>query len=201
MPMQQLSQLHQLPQLDPQVLTTPDGLTTTIFERDHLTSISAQRRTGAMTVTVDGRTIIEDSRSLGEAIRRMATSTRQERNGPTFRVDGETIPDPAILAIGMAIGAGLCALIGFPLVGWLARWTGRRTWRMAVESASATPPRLDRLEQAVESIAIEVERAAEAQRFSARLLSERLPDVTAALPVRSPVETRGMSGGRVPTPH
>jgi len=36
--------------------------------------------------------------------------------------------------------------------------------------------RLDRIEQAVEAVAVEMERVSEAQRFSARLLSERLPD-------------------------
>jgi hypothetical protein len=35
--------------------------------------------------------------------------------------------------------------------------------------------RLDRIEQAVDAIAIEVERMAESQRFTARLLAERLP--------------------------
>jgi hypothetical protein len=43
--------------------------------------------------------------------------------------------------------------------------------------------RLDRIEQAVESIAVEVERVSEAQRFSARLLSERREPVPAQLPV------------------
>jgi hypothetical protein len=37
-------------------------------------------------------------------------------------------------------------------------------------------PRLERIEQAVESVAVEMERVSEAQRFSARLLSERLPE-------------------------
>jgi hypothetical protein len=36
--------------------------------------------------------------------------------------------------------------------------------------------RFTRLEEAVDSIAIEVERIAEAQRFSAKLMSERLPN-------------------------
>ena len=35
--------------------------------------------------------------------------------------------------------------------------------------------RLDRIEQAVDAIAVEVERMAESQRFTARLLAERLP--------------------------
>lgn len=53
-------------------------------------------------------------------------------------------------------------------------------------------PRVDesrfaRLEQAVDSIAIEVERIAEAQRFSVKLMSERLPDrLPASVPERQP---------------
>lgn len=43
--------------------------------------------------------------------------------------------------------------------------------------------RFARLEDAVDSIAIEVERIAEAQRFTAKLMSERLPD---RLPQRTP---------------
>jgi hypothetical protein len=41
--------------------------------------------------------------------------------------------------------------------------------------------RLERIEQAVDAIAVEVERMSESQRFTARLLSERLPD-SGALP-------------------
>jgi hypothetical protein len=46
--------------------------------------------------------------------------------------------------------------------------------------ASAAPPvqqqRLERIEQAVDAIALEVERISEAQRFSAKLLAERGKD-------------------------
>ena len=41
--------------------------------------------------------------------------------------------------------------------------------------------RLERIEQAVDAIAVEVERMAESQRFTTRLLSERLPQ-SEALP-------------------
>lgn len=44
-------------------------------------------------------------------------------------------------------------------------------------------PRLQRLEEAVDSIAVEVERIGEAQRFATKLLSERRAD---PLPVRAP---------------
>lgn len=43
--------------------------------------------------------------------------------------------------------------------------------------------RLDRIEQAIETIAVEVERISEGQRFTTRLLSER--GEPAAVPVRS----------------
>jgi hypothetical protein len=56
-------------------------------------------------------------------------------------------------------------------------WTRPRS---RAESAPAIAPvddsRFARLEEAVDSIAIEVERIAEAQRFTAKLMSERLPN-------------------------
>jgi hypothetical protein len=53
--------------------------------------------------------------------------------------------------------------------------------------------RLDRLEQAVDSIAVEVERVGEGQRFATKLLSER-----SALPSPDPLRR---AEGRVITPH
>lgn len=53
-------------------------------------------------------------------------------------------------------------------------------WRRIYRSAPAQPPqiddsRLERLEAAVDVIAIEVERISESQRFAVGLLSDRLP--------------------------
>jgi hypothetical protein len=85
---------------------------------------------------------------------------------------------PDFFRLGVA-GAVLCALLA--IVWTVARATGRR--------AAAAPPapdldaRLQRIEQAVESIAVEVERVSEAQRFSARLLAERGPSDAAAVRV------------------
>lgn len=42
-------------------------------------------------------------------------------------------------------------------------------------SVATTEARLERIEQAVDAIAIEVERIAEGQRFTTKLLSERTP--------------------------
>src|SRR5438105_3174778 len=53
---------------------------------------------------------------------------------------------------------------------------GRRVDRKAAPLDQEVVRRLDRIEQAIETMAVEVERVSEAQRYSARLLTERLPD-------------------------
>jgi hypothetical protein len=77
--------------------------------------------------------------------------------------------------------AGIGAfLLMFPLVLALARriWVrgGQRTQPLVDFESS---PRLARLEQAVEAIAVEVERIGEGQRFATKLLSERIADPVA----------------------
>jgi hypothetical protein len=84
------------------------------------------------------------------------------------------------------------SVVAFVGIGFGAQFL----WRLGsrVSPRRGTPPRMDeqrlqRLEQAIDAIAIEVERISEAQRFSAALLAERLPvrgtdlaDATRALP-------------------
>lgn len=79
-------------------------------------------------------------------------------------------------------------LLLFPLVLVLARrlWV-RGSRREAVDLENS--PRLQRIEQAVESIAVEVERIGEAQRFTTKLLADRQGDAAArmqAVPRREP---------------
>ena len=71
----------------------------------------------------------------------------------------------------------------------------RLLWKRGSRKITVPPPapdsteRLERIEQAVDAIAIEVERVSEGQRFVTRLLSERAPAIGAAPaePVRVPV--------------
>ncbi len=80
----------------------------------------------------------------------------------------------------MAISTG-----GFVLLLPFAIVLARRLWvrggprHVDLENS----PRLQRIEQAVESIALEVERIGEAQRFTTKLLAERQPDAVARMPV------------------
>jgi regulator of sirC expression with transglutaminase-like and TPR domain len=65
----------------------------------------------------------------------------------------------------------------------------RRKSKPETTSVDGLSVRLERMEQTIDSIAIEMERVSEAQRFTAKLLAER----SDGSPVRPP--------GRVITPH
>ena len=73
---------------------------------------------------------------------------------------------------------------GFILMLPLVLVLARRLWVRSVPRASLDPeesPRLQRIEQAIESIALEVERIGEAQRFTTKLLADRQPDAVARM--------------------
>lgn len=79
-------------------------------------------------------------------------------------VDGVMIPIIALLIVPVTA-------IGFPLA---------RAYSKRMEQGGSAPripvdvsARLERMEQAIDSIAVEVERISEGQRFTTKLLSER----------------------------
>jgi Spy/CpxP family protein refolding chaperone len=88
------------------------------------------------------------------------------------------------------------ALLLAPLMLSIARLTWRRGSRAYVAPSSSPDlsPRLERIEQAVDAIAIEVERVSEGQRFVTRLLSERPPELAPA--AREPARVEIGEGGR-----
>jgi ABC-type transport system involved in cytochrome bd biosynthesis fused ATPase/permease subunit len=97
--------------------------------------------------------------------------------------------------------AGLVALVVGAVAAWLgAQFGARRAAREAADLAvqgmgAAVDRRFELLQHAVESMAVEVERISEAQRFAARLLTERPPRVEAPTLAASRTELR------IPTPH
>jgi len=71
--------------------------------------------------------------------------------------------------------------IGIPLVrGIVRRWDRKAT---APELPLDTAARLDRIEQAIDAMSIQVERIAEGQRFVTRIMSDRAGE-RVALPLR-----------------
>lgn len=100
-----------------------------------------------------------------------------ERIGPTGRLTFQMPPDYSSrrgpdpdAVVGMSFA--LAIAVAFPLAIAYARriWRGKPS---ANAPADSVAPRLDRLEQAVDAIAIEIERVAEGQRFVTRVLAER----------------------------
>ena len=90
-------------------------------------------------------------------------------------------PGEAIVALVSIVMTGL---ILYPLVRALARRVEGSTSRKAPEVSPGNDPRLERMEQAIEAIAVEIERISEAQRFTTKLLAER--NVQSALPGDAP---------------
>ena len=71
---------------------------------------------------------------------------------------------------------GALASLAFAINAITRAWVARGRDEIRLANATATPladARLARLEQAVDAIALEVERISEAQRFTAKLLGEQ----------------------------
>ena len=104
-----------------------------------------------------------------------------------------------VLMFAQVMTVIVASTAGFVAIGLGARML----WRAGSRLKSRTLPpaddtRLERLEAAVDAIAIEVERISESQRFTVSLLNDRLP----ARPVDRVAELPGPGGmKRVNTPH
>lgn len=84
------------------------------------------------------------------------------------------IPDNAVPIVGIVFGTIMIMVIMTPIIRAVIRAVERRH----TPPATPAPPadlgaRLDRIEQTVESIAVEIERVAEGQRFLTRVQTEQ----------------------------
>ena len=80
--------------------------------------------------------------------------------------------DPILIPIIFVTSIPIIA-IGVPIARAWARQLDRKPLSSGVTPEVAA--RLERMEQAIDSIAIEVERISEGQRFTTKLLSDRVP--------------------------
>lgn len=91
-------------------------------------------------------------------------------------------PDPNLIVhevFSWVIPGLVIMVLGLPIVRLITRWLEPKP--VPPRELSAINERLERIEAAVDTIALEIERISEAQRFSARLQSEqmaRLPGAT-----------------------
>lgn len=186
-----------------QVVTSPERTTTTIVDNGRVVTVTTQAGGGLPVVTLNGHET-RDPRVLTSAIERVATAASRQpprviREASTVRVNGRALSQKELVAASAAAG-GAATFVALVLLYATGRLLLRLVRRRPVPNAPAAPlpnvaPRIERIEQAIEGIALEVERVAEAQRYSAKLLTERLPDAQASTARRAPAPER------VATPH
>jgi hypothetical protein len=91
------------------------------------------------------------------------------------------------------LGLGVTIFVLAPLAMAVLQRAIRRNRAPAIPAtAPDTANRLERIEQAVDAIALEMERVSEGQRFLTRILGESVPALGAGVrePIRVPTETR-----------
>jgi hypothetical protein len=65
-------------------------------------------------------------------------------------------------------------VVGYPLARAFARWLDRRGSATAL--SASVQQRLDAMERNIDTVAVELERVSEGQRFTAKLLEHRSPE-------------------------
>ena len=126
----------------------------------------------------------------------LAETGRQLSSAPAGLLASTSVGTPLGLNPGQITAIGIVSVIGaasvaFPIAVAMARRIWRGSRRDAAPAAPESAQRMERLEQAVDAIAIEIERVSEGQRYVTRLLTQgsapALPvGQKAAEPVRPP---------------
>ncbi|MCZ8204182.1 hypothetical protein [Gemmatimonas sp.] len=84
----------------------------------------------------------------------------------------KALPDGLVDMMGIIMGAATVMSLGTPLV---KAWARRFERRHEIRQQTLIEQRLVAIEQAIETVAVEVERISEGQRFTTKLLAERAP--------------------------
>jgi hypothetical protein len=124
-------------------------------------------------------------RSVQDAIEEVRAEIAAARaQGQSITIQPPFDPQNVIPPQAVDISVAFFVMVAFIIVGLpLARAFARRMDRRGeTATASEITPRLDRIEQAVEAIAIEVERVSEGQRYTTKAISD-LRGLPAANPV------------------
>jgi hypothetical protein len=141
----------------------------------------------------DGRIVVLDPKLIErEQIEELVQQAIAPASPPSEAPINRGPPENVIVLTAIVLFFIALTLIGLPMARAAARRMDRKIAGPPLPNDLL--PRLERIEQAVEGVALEMERVAEAQRFSARLLSERLPE---ALPRLDAVAAEGAQRRRL----
>jgi len=154
-------------------------MTTMIFAQAQGAGQAAQQaRDAAQQARDQAQSMRDQAQQMRDQIRREVLD--QARNGGrTFTIVG---PDSfhglsrrqeGMLFAGFMFSTMAVVAIIYPIMRAIGRRLEGRAVPVDPLLGKASAERLERIEQAVEAMAIEVERISEGQRFTARLLSER----------------------------
>ena len=96
--------------------------------------------------------------------------------------------DPDIQSFAQVMVILVSSFGGVVLISGLAKWIFFRKRPAALPRSEKEDDRLRRIEEAVDAIAVEVERISEGQRFTTKLLAERIPELDARARDAAPVK-------------
>lgn len=118
--------------------------------------------------------VLQDVRAgIRDAIQEGARTEAVVVQNPPYRQD-EQIPKEVIPIVGIVFGSLVFIILGFPIVRLVTRLIEKRADRSLLRASEVTQ-QLKTLQDSVDTLAIEIERISESQRFQDRLLSEREP--------------------------
>jgi hypothetical protein len=145
---------------------------------------AAEARAAAQEVRVDAQRIREEARRIREEVRQQIRDGMQDPDPnpdpqqhvvvqvPPIPPWGHNdIPPQAADLVTMFVIAMVVCIVGLPIARALGRWIDRRGLPTPVNTEMAA--QMNRIEQAVDTMSVEIERISEAQRFQAKLLSDR----------------------------
>jgi len=101
-------------------------------------------------------------------------------------------PDPDMV-VGMSFVLAMCLVLPISIAIAKRIWRGKRDTGPIIEDRVSQ--RMDRLEQAVDTIAVEIERISEGQRFVTKVLVER-PQAVRPAPAAESNEASGLGEGK-----
>ncbi len=126
----------------------------------------------------DVQDVREQVREIREQVRQQIRSEMQHPDpevyvgvppGPPWARND--IPPRVVDVFTMFFIAMVICVVGFPIARAIGRWIDRRGLPNTINADLAA--QINRIEQAVDTMSVEVERISEAQRFQAKLLSDR----------------------------
>ena len=104
------------------------------------------------------------------------SGTYSGTGNPDFPFDPTPIIRETIPIVGMVLSMVFVIFIGWPIARAIVRRMDRRTETGGLTAADIAP-QIRQLQESVDAMAVEMERISEAQRYQARLMTERQPAV------------------------